>query len=81
MLAFLSIKRNKRSVVVSGIVGFPGPPFDHNPFGITPAASDLRIDIILPVATGWKASFSVLEVTSPDIPWKRQTPSFFKLCQ
>ena len=81
MLQFLSIEGDKRSVVISGIVGFPGPLLDHNPLGITPAPADLRIDIILPIATRRKTAFSILEVTSPDIAWKWTPSSLFQLCE
>lgn len=67
--------------MISGIVGFPGSLLDHNPLGITPAAVDLRVDIILPIATGRKTAFSILEVTPPDIAWKRTPSSFFQLCE
>ena len=65
--------------MISGIVGFPGPLLDHNPFGITPAAADPRVDIILPIATGRKTAFSVLEVTPTDIAWKWASASPFQL--
>jgi hypothetical protein len=67
--------------VISGIVGFPGPLLDHDPFGIASAASDLRIDIILPIATRWKASFSVLEITAADIAWEWKPLSLFQLAE
>jgi len=78
LLRFLSIERDERSVVISGIVGFPGPLFDHDPFGIAPAASDLRINIILPITTGRKTSFSVLEITPADIAWEWEPLSLFQ---
>lgn len=52
MLEVGSLEWNKRSIVIPGIVGFPASLFDHDPFGITSAAADLRIDIILSIATG-----------------------------
>ena len=81
MLEWQSIERDKRSIVIPGIVGFPGPLLDHDSLGITPAAADLRVDIILPIATGRKTSFSVLEVTPADIAWKWTPSSFFQLCE
>ena len=67
--------------MISGIVRFPGPLLDHNPLGITTAAADLRIDIILPIATRRKTAFSILEVTPPDIAWKWTPSSLFQLCE
>lgn len=78
MLEVGSLEWNKRSIVIPGIVGFPASLFDHDPFGITSAAADLRIDIILSIATGGKASFSVLEVTPADIAWKWLASSLFQ---
>jgi hypothetical protein len=65
--------------VVSGIVGFPASLFDDESFGIASAASSLGIDIILPIVTPWKTSFSVLEVTSPDVTRQRYPTSVFEL--
>ena len=67
--------------MILGIVGFPGPLLDHDPFGITPTAGDLRIHIILPIATRWKAALSVLEVTPTDVAWKWASTSLFELCE
>ncbi|CUS39361.1 hypothetical protein COMA2_70100 [Candidatus Nitrospira nitrificans] len=74
-----SVKRDKRSVVISGVIGFPGPPLDNDAFGIASAASDLGIDIILPIEASWKTSFSVLEITSPDVARQRYPTSLFEL--
>jgi hypothetical protein len=65
--------------VVSGIVGFPGSLFDDESFGIAPAASSLGIDIILSIIAPWKTSFSVLEVTSPDVARQRYPTSLLEL--
>jgi len=81
VLQFLSIEGDKRSIVISGIVGLPGSLLDHNPFGVTPASADLRVDIILPIATRRKTAFSILEVTPPDMAWKRTPSSLFQLCE
>jgi len=53
------------------VIGFPGPLFNNNPFGITATPPYLWIDIILPIATSWKAPFSILELTPADIARKR----------
>jgi hypothetical protein len=67
--------------VISGIVGLPGSLLDHNPFGVTSTSADLRVDIILPIATGRKTAFSILEVTPPDIAWEWTSSSLFQLCK
>lgn len=65
--------------MIPGIVGFSGPLFDDDPFGISPAAADLRVDIILPVATGRKTAFPVLEIATSDIAGKWVPSSLFQL--
>jgi hypothetical protein len=65
--------------VISGVIGFPGPLLDDDAFGIASAASDLGIDIILPIVASWKTSFSVLECTSPDVARERYPTALFKL--
>ena len=65
--------------MIPGIVGFPGPLLDDDPFGIAPAAPYLRVDIILSIATAWKASFSVLEIAPSNITWEWHATSFFQL--
>lgn len=67
--------------MVSGVVRFPGALFNDEPFGITAMAPSLRIHIILPIATSWKASFSVLELAPADVAWERRAVSFFQLLQ
>jgi hypothetical protein len=67
----VSVKRDERSVVISRVIGFPGPLFNDDPFGIASAASNLRVDIILPIATSWKAPFSILELAPADITRER----------
>ena len=74
-----SVKRDKVSVVVSGIVGFSGSLLDDDSFGIAPAASNLGIDIILPIGASWKPSLSVLKVTPPDVARQRSPTTFFEL--
>ena len=65
--------------MISGIVGFPGSLFDDQSFGIASAASSLGIDIILPIVTPWKTSFSVLEVTPPDVARQRYPTALLEL--
>ena len=65
--------------MIPGVIGFPDPLLDDDAFGIAPAASYLGIHIILPIGASWKTSFSVLEVTPPDVAWQRSPASFFKL--
>lgn len=60
------------------VIGFPGSLFDDDPFGVTAAAPYLWIDIILPIATSWKAPFSILELTPADIARKRRAVSLFQ---
>jgi hypothetical protein len=67
----VSVKRDERSVVISRVIGFPGALFNDDSFGIASAVSNLRIDIILPIAASWKASFSILELTPADIARER----------
>ena len=64
--------------MISGVVGFPGPSFDDDAFGVPPAASYLGIDIILLIVASWKTSFSVLEVTPPDVARERYSSSRFQ---
>ena len=65
--------------MVSGIVGFSGSLLDDDSFGIASAASNLWINIILPVVASWKTSFSVLEVTPTDVARQRSPASLFEL--
>ncbi len=65
--------------MISGVIGFPGSPFDDDAFGIATAASSLGIHIILPIGASWKTSFSILEVTSPDVARQRYPTSLFEL--
>ena len=65
--------------MVSGIVGFPGSLFDDESFGIASVASSLGIDIILPIVTPWKTSFSVLEVMPPDVARQRDPTVLLEL--
>ena len=74
-----SVKRDKVSVVVSGIVGFSGSLLDDDSFGIAPAASYVGIDIILPIDASWKPSLSVLKVTAPDEARQRSPTTLFEL--
>ena len=75
----LLIKRDKRPIVVSGIVGFSGSLLDHDSLGIAPPPSNLWIDIILPIVASWKTSLSVLEITSADVARERDTTALFEL--
>jgi hypothetical protein len=65
--------------VVSGIVGFPGSLLDKDSLGIAPAASNLWIDIILPIVAPWKTSLSVLEVPASDVARERYPTALFEL--
>ena len=65
--------------MIPGVIGFPGPLLDDDSFGIAPAASYLGNYIILPIGASWKTSFSVLEVTSPDVARQRYPASLFEL--
>lgn len=67
--------------MVSGVVRFPGALLDHDSFGITTSAPYLRIHIILPIATSWKVSFSILELASADVAWARRAVSLFQPLQ
>lgn len=67
--------------MVSGIVRFPSVLLNHDSFGITASAPYLWIHIILPIATSWKASLSILELTSADVAWERRTVSLFQPLQ
>jgi hypothetical protein len=51
---------------------------DDNAFGIASAASYLRIDIILPIASSWKASFAILEFASSDVAREWDAASLFE---
>jgi hypothetical protein len=64
--------------MISGVIGFSGPLFDDDAFGIASAASHLAIDIILPIVASWKTSLSVLEVTPTDVSRKRYATSVFE---
>lgn len=65
--------------MISRIIGFPGPPLDDDAFGIATAASYLGIHIILSIGASWKTSFSVLEVTPPDVARQRSPTSRLEL--
>jgi hypothetical protein len=65
--------------VISGIISFPGSPFDNDAFGIATAASYLGIHIILPIGASWKTSFSILEVTPSDVAWQGYPASLLEL--
>lgn len=67
--------------MVSGVVCFPSVLLNDEPFGITAAAPYLYIHIILPIATSWKASFSILELAPADVAWERRAASFFQSLQ
>jgi hypothetical protein len=67
--------------VISGVVGFPGSPFDDDAFGIATATSSLEIHIILPIGASWKTSFSILEVTPSDVAWQWCPASLLELCE
>jgi hypothetical protein len=43
-------KGKKRPVMIPCVIGFSGPPLNHDPFSIARAASYLGIHIILPIA-------------------------------
>lgn len=74
-----SVKRDEGSIVIPGIVSFSGSLFDHESFGIAPAASFLGIDIILPIVASWKTAFSVLKITPADVARQRYPASLFEL--
>jgi hypothetical protein len=65
--------------MVSGIVSFSCSLFDDDPFGIAPTAPSLGVDIILPIIASWKTSFSVLEVTPPDVARQRHPTALSEL--
>ncbi len=67
--------------MISGVIGFPGSPFDDDAFGIATAASSLGIHIILPIGASRKTSFSILEVTPSDVAWQRHPVSLLELCE
>ncbi len=67
--------------MVSGVVCFSSVLLYHESFGITAAAPYLRIHIILPIATSWKASFSILELAPADVAWERRAVSLFQPLQ
>jgi hypothetical protein len=54
---------------------------DHDPFRIASAASHFRVDIILPIASSWKAPFSVMEVPPTDITREWCPTSLFQLLE
>lgn len=76
-----SIQEDKGSVVVSGVVCFPSALLNDESFGITAAAPYLWIHIILPIATSWKAPFSILELAPADVAWERRAVSLFQSLQ
>mgnify|MGYP006368273151 FL=1 len=67
--------------MISGVIGFPGSPFDDDAFGIATSASSLGIHIILPIGASWKTSFSILEVTPSNVAWQRYPVSLLELCE
>jgi len=67
--------------MVPRVVRFPRALLDHDSFGITTLAANLWIHIILPIATSWKASFSILKLASADVAWERRAAAFFQSLQ
>lgn len=65
--------------MVSSIVGFSGSLLDDDSLGIAPAASNLWIDIILPIIASGKTSLSVLEITAPNVARERYPTALFEL--
>jgi hypothetical protein len=68
-----SIKRDKCSIVISGVVRVPASLLDDDPFTVARTTSPSGIYVILPISATWQAALPVLKVAPPDIARQRRT--------